>query len=645
MSEELNFSMEGIRKRFIKYGIDVTDLKRDKYNHRFFSEDQESEEQFYMAGYLLGPSVIDIKSNSIKITRSNKDILEDIKKLNIILVEKEIKEYNMRGEDTYRLSIYSKQIVEDLVNRFNLTTKKAASYIFPDWLKEHKYLRHFLRGRFDSRGSLLKSGIEINGPINFLQDLNEIFFRRCGVGKKEIRKKLNKNSNRLVYSSKTECENIFNYLYSNCAISFGPKLKSGNILYRKENPIIELSESIHINREDLINDYKKFGNFTEICKKYNVDYRYLRHLFAENSIPVNIYHYICDDNCFSNINEQSMYWAGFLAADGCVRHSENGSYAIYLGLATKDRSHVEKFKEFVKTDAEITDRKRTRSPNSIVKKETFTSELKFSSKKMFEDLSNFNIIPNKTYTYDMPDWLIEHPLVNHFMRGYIDGDGCFYIMKRQTTNICMSMRATRNFLEQFDEILYKNGIIKQVQCFNKDKQSEGNPLFSKISHNGNIVVSALVDFLYKDATVYLERKWDIAKQAKEYAKYNLENKKVKTSEISKEQLFEAAKESRTQIELSKRFGCTPANISFLLNRYDIKKEIQDILRYNKRDERQPLTLEDIFSAAQTSKTKRDMSKKLNCSQANVGYWLDHNNIRPEIQIILSSNKLTPSSSA
>lgn len=57
--------------------------------------------------------------------------------------------------------------------------------------------------------------------------------------------------------------------------------------------------------------------------------------------------------------KKALYWAGFLAADGCLRH--NHSYNIKLELSTEDRKHIELFKEHLETEAIIRDTEREAS--------------------------------------------------------------------------------------------------------------------------------------------------------------------------------------------------------------------------------------------------------------------------------------------
>ena len=51
-----------------------------------------------------------------------------------------------------------------------------------------------------------------------------------------------------------------------------------------------------------------------------------------------------------------------------------------------------------------------------------TCKVQITSGEMIEDLSKYNIVPNKTHTYTWPQ-LLPHELAMPFLLGYFDGDG------------------------------------------------------------------------------------------------------------------------------------------------------------------------------------------------------------------------------
>ncbi len=108
---------------------------------------------------------------------------------------------------------------------------------------------------------------------------------------------------------------------------------------------------------------------------------------------------------FREDTEQAAYWAGFLAADGCV--DAKGRIRIYLQLS--DVAHLEKFAEFVGSSHKInTNEERNRC------------SIEFTCSSMVADLRKWNIVPRKSVTYTPPENPNHLP---HFMRGLFDGDG------------------------------------------------------------------------------------------------------------------------------------------------------------------------------------------------------------------------------
>jgi hypothetical protein len=137
------------------------------------------------------------------------------------------------------------------------------------------------------------------------------------------------------------------------------------------------------------------------------------------------------------------------------------------------------------------------------------------SKQMINDLARFNIGQRKSLTYEFPDWLMDHSLVSHFMRGYFDGDGSFHISTEQKvtkkfgikkySKFVFSLRGTTSFLEDFSLMLWEGANIRSVA---KPKFNNG---IDMLRYSGNVQVAKIATYLYSDSHVYLDRKFDIVK--------------------------------------------------------------------------------------------------------------------------------------
>lgn len=111
-----------------------------------------------------------------------------------------------------------------------------------------------------------------------------------------------------------------------------------------------------------------------------------------------------DEKCFEKVNEESLYWAGFLAADGNV-HKDR----VALAIMKPDVEHVKKFIEFTKSEHQL----------QICDK-TNKASISFHSSKISEDLLKFGITPRKSLTYCPTDVCVNS---RDFWRGMVDGDG------------------------------------------------------------------------------------------------------------------------------------------------------------------------------------------------------------------------------
>lgn len=204
--------------------------------------------------------------------------------------------------------------------------------------------------------------------------------------------------------------------------------------------------------------------------------------------------YTVNHNIFSSDTEAAFYLAGFIAADGCIlTHKSKVPNVLEITLSSKDIKFLEKVKNLFQFTGPIS------TKNNNNKYESCT--IKIYSKQIIKDLlEKFNITPQKTFTYMFPEKLINNSLIHHFIRGYIDGDGCWYIYPKGSRSLELLgreniLKTINNIIEEKCKLNYnaspKLGInVYRIRYFNK---------------NNNI--DKIVEYLYKDATIYLDRKY------------------------------------------------------------------------------------------------------------------------------------------
>lgn len=272
-------------------------------------------------------------------------------------------------------------------------------------------------------------------------------------------------------------------------------------MYRKTN--IETGRFTNmyehlLTKEILLESYKELKTLKLVGKKFNVSGDCVKkYMNLHNISYIKKTKYECNEDFFECNNEKSFYWAGFMAADGNV--SKKGD--INIGVSIKDINHLEKFKNDIKSNAPIKIiTKKSRIINGITTPESKFATFRFRSKKMVKDLQRFNVIPNKTNTYFIPDQILNHDLNWHFIRGYFDGDGWF--TKRKYKNyfrISIGFCGTKMLIENIKKIFsnYHGACWQQKNIFKLEFNKQG--IYNK----------QIAGFMYDQAEIFLDRKFNI----------------------------------------------------------------------------------------------------------------------------------------
>jgi len=219
----------------------------------------------------------------------------------------------------------------------------------------------------------------------------------------------------------------------------------------------------------------------------------------------------CKENIFQEDNEFSFYLAGFIAADGTLR-KQKYSKVLKISLSKKDENHLKQIQKLLENNSPIkhykTKIKNKKICNNKAKYNEYEySELTITSSKIFDDLDRFNIVPNKTSSYTMPDWLISHNLVRHFIRGYIDGDGsiCISLNKKYLKpQASLSIIGNKNLIDVINKIFIEKCKINGSKINHKP----GTKHTYRIRFSGNKQMKKLANFLYSDSNIFLRRKID-----------------------------------------------------------------------------------------------------------------------------------------
>ena len=213
-------------------------------------------------------------------------------------------------------------------------------------------------------------------------------------------------------------------------------------------------------------------------------------------------HYTVWEEAFERIDtEEKAYWLGFLYADGCVLRQRNRGRVILI-LQAKDYSHVEKFRYCLNSDYPIYSFPKSSSVG-----------IRIASEKMFNDLVLHGCVPRKSLYLQWPKSLAFN-LSRHFIRGYFDGDGSAFVSGKYKTPT-MSFMTDIGFVESLADAIYF-GTNATGQIYNHQVTERGRILV----YRGEYKAHALGSWLYKDASVLLERKYEVFLKFQEPGKRN-----------------------------------------------------------------------------------------------------------------------------
>ena len=189
-------------------------------------------------------------------------------------------------------------------------------------------------------------------------------------------------------------------------------------------------------------------------------------------------------NVFQDISKESaQYWAGFIAADGHINTKRRGNPSLDINISAVDMSHLEKFKVFIgTTQHKITAYTRTTNKSSI-------------------DVCSISIVSTEI-TQRLGDLGVKGPQIDdtllgsrHFWRGVVDGDG--YISKIKKYPV-LTLAGRPHIIEPYKVFLEeKLGIGLSIDT------SDSTAL--RLTSAGG-TTRKIVDYLYTDSSVYLDRK-------------------------------------------------------------------------------------------------------------------------------------------
>lgn len=235
----------------------------------------------------------------------------------------------------------------------------------------------------------------------------------------------------------------------------------------------------------IISKYKNGISATKICKLVESHINKVSQILKQNGIKFTRNRKdFFNENYFEKINTpEKAYILGFLYADG-YNNEQRGTVTICISKI--DIDILEKIQKCVDSKCKI-----------LVHNKNYV-KICLHSRKFSSDLKKLGCYQGKSLTLKFPNGKqVSERFLAHFVRGYFDGDGCFYVGKNGCEcNMACSNSFSKKLLIYIER---KTKINCRLQKYNKI-------CYFKVA--GNRATLLLMAFLYKKSNLFLNRKYN-----------------------------------------------------------------------------------------------------------------------------------------
>lgn len=252
-------------------------------------------------------------------------------------------------------------------------------------------------------------------------------------------------------------------------------------------------DTIKSHTEEIIQMYNSGIGCTTIAKKFNCAENNIGKLLKKNGVEVGQYSrkYYFDENYFAKIDTPGKaYVCGFIQGDG-------NNTGRTLRISITDEDLLLDIREIMNLE---------QIPIKLIKKRKGEENnkqqymLSVCSKTICNDLSKLGLIQNKTFhTYLPKEAQIPKELLRHFLRGLYDADGTI------SGNYC-GYTGYKDLMNDINDYIHENFPDMKTWIGIANKNYNHNILVCRIFNAKDTV--EFLEFLYKDSTIHLKRKYD-----------------------------------------------------------------------------------------------------------------------------------------
>lgn len=258
-------------------------------------------------------------------------------------------------------------------------------------------------------------------------------------------------------------------------------------------------------KERIVSLYRNGMSTVKIGNLYGVNNKPISVVLDEYGIDrvgIGRRKYIINENYFSLIDSPNKaYIIGFLSADGSNNPQKQ---TVSMSLEECDKEILEKIRLEIGSERplEFLDYSNKHDFGYTYKNQY---RLLLFSKKICDDLLKIGVIPNKSLQLEFSDHIPEK-FYSDYIRGVFDGDGSIGVHSLQTYkgHLSLSITSTFAFCNKLQSILNNMNIKSRVS-----EASNKNGITAMLSISAKDSIKTFLDWIYKDADLYLKRKHDV----------------------------------------------------------------------------------------------------------------------------------------
>ena len=261
-------------------------------------------------------------------------------------------------------------------------------------------------------------------------------------------------------------------------------------------------------RIDIVNEYLNTNtNCGKLARKYGLDNSSIRSLLLRRNIQLKSASDACrkyslNQNYFDIIDtEAKAYFLGLLYADG-YNNEKRGE--IHLSLQAKDKHILDTLAFELQSNQPLIFLDLSKRGN---KRNQDCYRISLSSHHMSEQLHQKGCPQKKSFILEFPpNNIVPDHFINDFIRGYFDGDGSLILskVKKGYIQYHLSIISTESFCNQLQEISHE---VLNINTWQSTRYPDRLNTTRSFNITGNLQVSKFLKWIYQDASVYLDRKF------------------------------------------------------------------------------------------------------------------------------------------